>query len=350
MSDLTLRKLAKRYGDADAVRAIDLDVASGECVAVLGPSGAGKSTILRLIAGLETPTAGTVTLGGRDVSGVAAEHRGVSLMFQRPLLFPHLNALDNVAFSARAAGKPRKAARAHAEQYLELVQLERFRDRRATELSGGQAQRVALARALAAKPAVLLLDEPFSALDPQLRSEMHDLLRQVRAELSPTILLVTHDQHEASVLADRIAILLDGSIAQADAPYQIYTRPVSLAVHRMMGGLNEVPGFVERGSHISAAGNLRVTSADGPATLVFRHEAVTVTKPGDNGDLTGLVAHTHVIGARQRLHIRISGSDTLVYADAPPTLQFTVGARVALKIPPAARHVIPLSGEQAAET
>lgn len=350
MSALSLRSLTKAFDEGAVIRNIDLEVAAGECVAVLGPSGAGKSTILRLIAGLETASSGTVALGGHNVDGVPAERRGVALMFQRPLLFPHLNALDNVAFSARSSGRSKRSSRLHAQSYLELVQLGDFAYRRATELSGGQAQRVALARALAAEPRVLLLDEPFSALDPQLRGEMHGLLRQIRSELSPTILLVTHDQHEAAVLADRMAILLNGTIAQIDTPHHIYTRPRSLPVHRMMGGINEIFGDVRDGKHHSEAGVLTVSHSSGVGTLVFRHEAVGVTEASEPGDLAGIVAAMEVIGARQRLHIDINAGHVTVCAEAPPTLHLPPGSRVSLHIPQAARHVIlegaPFGNEQ----
>ncbi|GGC62833.1 ABC transporter ATP-binding protein [Hoyosella rhizosphaerae] len=335
---LELRDVTKTYADTVVIDAINLTVNAGECVAILGPSGVGKSTILRLIAGLDEPTAGSVRLGETTIDTQPAEERGVGLMFQQPLLFPHLDAIDNVAFSARAAGKSRRQAREHAQKYLDLVQLGGYAHRRSTELSGGQAQRVALARALAAQPRVLLLDEPFSALDPQLRAEMHSLLRTIRRELNPTVLLVTHDQHEASVLADRIAILLDSRLAQVAAPHEIYSRPASLEVHRMMGGLNVIPGDHDGTYHHSSMGRLEVPTCEEntPSTLVFRHESVTVTPPP--GDVTAQITEITHIGARQRLTLR--ANNTTLHADTPPTTSVAVGDTVGLHIPLDARHTI----------
>ena len=188
-----------------AVEDFSLRVPAGQMVALLGASGSGKSTLLRLVAGLEQASAGVVRINGVSAAGVAPERRGVTMMFQKPLLFPHLSVIDNVAFADRIAGRSRREARANAARYLDLVQLGDMADRRSRQLSGGQEQRVSLARALAARPAVLLLDEPFGALDTAVRASMYELLEEVRAMLDPTIVLVTHDLTEAS-LADRVAV------------------------------------------------------------------------------------------------------------------------------------------------
>ena len=243
---------------APALDDVTLEVPAGSCTAILGPSGSGKSTILRVMAGLDFVTGGQVLVNGTDVAGLVPEKRGMGMVFQRPLLFPHLSVLDNVAFAERVSGVSRATARTNAEQYLEMVQLAGYGKRSVQELSGGQEQRVAIARALAAKPEVLLLDEPFSALDPALRTDMHELIADIRAALSPTIVLVTHDRDEASAVADRIAILHQGELLQHDTVEIIYTRPSSLRVARLMGGLNEIAGTVTAGIHSSAMGRVAV--------------------------------------------------------------------------------------------
>ncbi|MEY2848983.1 MAG: hypothetical protein RI885_1648, partial [Actinomycetota bacterium] len=214
---------------------------------------------------------------------------GMGMVFQRPLLFPHLSVLDNVAFADRVSGVPRATARANAERYLEMVQLGGYGRRSIQALSGGQEQRVAIARALAAKPSVLLLDEPFSALDPALRADMHQLIDDIRTALDPTIVLVTHDRDEASAVADRIAVLHLGELLQHDTVDRVYNRPASLRVARLMGGVNEVAGAVLGGSHLSALGAVELAdqTPDGDGVLVVRQEAVGVRLLDDAGPGSG---------------------------------------------------------------
>lgn len=343
-ADLALVGLSKTYA-ASPIPALDdlsLEVRSGTCTAVLGPSGSGKSTLLRIIAGLEAPERGSVSIGGRDVAAVAAERRGVGMVFQRPLLFPHLSVLDNVAFSDRVAGMPRARARARAAEYLETVRLGGYGSRRVEELSGGQEQRVAIARALAAEPSVLLLDEPFSALDPSLRADMHDLLESVRAAVAPTILLVTHDRDEAARVADRIALVENGRLLHEGTVAEAYRRPRSLRAAQLMGGRNAVPGSVRAGVHVSALGEVPVPgAADGAATLVFRQEDVRVGEAADAGALraSGTVEALRPLGARGEIAIRAAG--VLVHAEVPTLSTLRPGERVAVSVPHALAHVVP---------
>ncbi|MEO6200417.1 MAG: ABC transporter ATP-binding protein [Cryobacterium sp.] len=329
-----------------ALAGVTLDVAAGSCTAILGPSGSGKSTIIRVIAGLEEVSGGIVRVDGVDVAGIASEQRGIGMVFQRPLLFPHLSVLDNVAFSQRVGGASRADSRRHAQHYLDLVHLGGFGTRSVRELSGGQEQRVAIARALAAAPRVLLLDEPFSALDPALREDMHQLLDDVRAALSPTIILVTHDRDEASAVADRIAVIQNGELLQHDTVDHLYNRPVSTRVSRLMGGLNEIVGRVQGGTHVSPLGHVPVSpgTPDGPGVLVIRHEAIEVSpcteaEPPTSG-VVGHVSRVRRFGPRRMVSVTF-GDGVEVQAALPPGDAVQDGGRVALTLPPEAVSVVP---------
>lgn len=339
-----------RVHDRSAVPALagfDLEVPAGSCAAVLGPSGSGKSTVLRLTAGLDEPTAGSVHLDGTDLAGVVPERRGMAMVFQRPLLFPHLTVRDNVAFADRVRGVPRRAARRRAEEFLALVRLEGFGDRAARALSGGQEQRVALARALAAGPRVLLLDEPFSALDAHLREEMHELLADLRMRLDPTILLVTHDSDEADALADSVAVLDGGRLLQSGPMGELYTRPASLAVSRLLGGRTEVAGTVRSGVHRSPLGALALPGEvpDGAAVLVVRHEAVRVTTAADPAaDAVGTVVRARRRGIRTLVTVEVPGDGGTASVDAElePGQEPPTGRTVGLRLPVAARWAVPV--------
>lgn len=326
-----------------ALDSLDLTVAPGRCVAILGPSGSGKTTALRLIAGLDAPDRGDVAIDGRSVLARPPERRGLAMVSQRPLLFPYLSVLDNVAFAARMNGAPRRAARRSAQRYLDLVQLTSYARRRPVTLSGGQAQRVALARALAAEPAVLLLDEPFSALDPVLRADMHRLLAELRAVLEPTILLVTHDQDEAATVADSIAVLMNGRLLQLDDPARLYARPASLAVSRFLGGLNEIPGHLVDGVHHSALGQLTLAPpmfiGAGPAVLLVRQESVVLVSADDpRADAVGRVTRAVPRGARNL--VQISTAAGVLHAEPAAGQAPAVGTAVGLLLPVQARTAV----------
>ena len=277
-SKLEARSISRSFGSTEVLHAVSLTVPPSECVALLGASGSGKSTLLRIIAGLDAPSGGHVLVDGEDLAMVPVERRGMALVFQKALLFPHLNVIDNVAFAARMAGTRRKEARAEAMDYLELVHLADYASRPVGSLSGGQEQRVALARALARNPRILLLDEPFASLDVQLRHTMYDLIGDIRAQLAPTIVVVTHDRQEASILADTIAVLDDGRILQHGTVHQVHYQPATRTVNELLGGLNTVPGMVSDGHHHSVLGSLPVQTGatDGPSDLMIRQEALTL--------------------------------------------------------------------------
>lgn len=253
---------------------------AGSVTVVVGPSGAGKSTLLRTLAGLTAPAGGRVTVGGRDVTRVAAHRRGMAVMFQEARLFPSMDVGDNVAFPLRLQKAGTAARRRRAEALLAEVGLEGLAPRGIRTLSGGQQQRVALARALAAEPRVLLLDEPTASVDAPRRTELRRLLRTVASRFRLTIIAVTHDQHEAAELADRLVVLLDGSIAQQDDPRTVFDRPASIPVARFLGAHNLVPVHIRAGRAALGGAHVTVHGGDGTATLAVRPEDVRLAVDG----------------------------------------------------------------------
>lgn len=244
--------IEKRFGAAAPVlRDVSLTIADGEMAALLGPSGSGKTTLLRIIAGLEEETSGRIVLMGRDVSGVSARERKVGFVFQNYALFRHMTVAENVAFGLtvrKGAERPSKdAVRRKVEELLAMVQLSAFATRYPAQLSGGQQQRVALARALAVEPSVLLLDEPFGALDAQVREELRQWIRRLHQELKFTAVFVTHDQEEALQIADRVVVMKDGRIEQADPPEEIWTHPKTRFVLEFLCDVNRLAGVIENG-------------------------------------------------------------------------------------------------------
>ncbi len=308
MSSLELREVTHRYPGTETVslKAASVLVADGEMVSVVGPSGAGKSTLLRVAAGLERASEGEVLLDGRDVASEPTERRDLTMMFQSPLLFDHLDVAGNVGFAPRLSGAGRREVRDTAERYLRLVHLEGLGRRSVGSLSGGQQQRVALARALAAERGALLLDEPFTSLDRELRTSMHDLLLEVREALAPTILLVTHDLDEAA-LADSTVVLIDGVVEQQAPMSDLYREPASLATARLLGGFTEVEGTVRDGVHRSLWGAVRLPEecpVDGSAVLLLRQEELRLTSTDEPsagaGDEAGVEAGVEARVVRRR--------------------------------------------------
>jgi len=240
--DIRLVNLTKNFGGLQAVKSINLTVPHGSYCCLIGPSGCGKTTILRMIAGHETPTSGEVFIGDQMVVGLAPVQRGTAMMFQSYALFPHLSVRDNVAFNLKMRGDPKAKRYAHVDEMLSLVHMTAFADRMPAQLSGGQQQRVALARALITNPRVLLLDEPLSALDEFLRLRMRGELKRLQSRLGITFVHVTHTQPEAIALADAVVVMNQGSIEQAASPHDVYANPRSPYVARFMGGQNVLTG------------------------------------------------------------------------------------------------------------
>ncbi|MGQ0573631.1 MAG: ABC transporter ATP-binding protein [Pseudonocardia sp.] len=326
------------------VDGIDLAVPAGTLTALLGPSGCGKTTVLKVVAGLLTAGSGEVSVDGTPLDSTPAERRPVGMVFQKPLLFGHLTVGDNVAFGLRMRGVGRAARRRRVGEMLELVGLPELAGRRVGELSGGQEQRVALARALVLDPRVLLLDEPFSALDAELRHRMRELVRRVQRELSITMLFVTHDQQEAVDLADTVVLMLGGRIEGAGPPSSFYTDPPTLAAARFFGGTNEIPGTAVGSSFTCPLGELRLAhpAPGGPGVLVVRPEAVRLLgADGPPNTVTATVRETRFRGTHRTVVAVVDGGATVLTATVAPAVPVEPGERVHLQLPPSACRVLP---------
>lgn len=280
---LAVSGLSKSYGSFDAVRGVSFRVEPGSFCTLLGPSGSGKTSVLRMVAGLIEPTAGEVRLAERVVNDVSVHRRDIGLMFQQPTLFPHLSVAQNVGFGLAMRNWSRQDIHGRVAEMLALVDLTSKAERRPDQLSGGEQQRIALARALAPRPKMLLLDEPFTALDKELRQRLRREVRELHDLLQLTTVLVTHDQEEALELSDQIVVMRSGAVEQIGTPHEVYQRPISLFVAGFVGGINQMPG-VKRGAEV-AVGDRAVPSGrsqgpDGPGTLVVRPKAVRICDPG----------------------------------------------------------------------
>ncbi|MGF1631048.1 MAG: ABC transporter ATP-binding protein [Kiloniellaceae bacterium] len=273
---ISLQGLTKRFGEVTAVDAVDLDLRENEFFALLGPSGCGKTTLLRMIAGFAEPDAGCILLDGRDMTALRPNRRPVNLMFQSYALFPHMTVAQNVAYGLEMEGCGRDEIARRVGEILEMTELAGFRDRKPDSLSGGQRQRVALARALVKRPRVLLLDEPLGALDKKLREQMQLELKRMQHEVGITFVVVTHDQEEALVMADRIAVLDAGAIVQVGSPRELYEFPQSRFVAGFIGKMNFFPGRLTTGGLAFADG---ILAGDAPQAQPAAGEAVAAVRP-----------------------------------------------------------------------
>jgi putative spermidine/putrescine transport system ATP-binding protein len=273
-----LNELTRVYGTVKALDGLTLHIEPGELVALLGPSGCGKTTALRILAGLDEATSGTVFVGGQNVSNVPANKRDMGMVFQAYSLFPHLTVLDNVAFGLKMRGKAKSDRISRAADMLDLVGLSAHKHKYASELSGGQQQRVALARALAIQPRVLLLDEPLSALDAKVRSQLRDEIRRVQLEVGTTTLFVTHDQEEALAVADRVGVMSQGKLEQLAAPADLYANPATPFVAEFVGLNNKVPAEVSGGkAHLLGTSVPALQGSVAKGLAMVRPESVTIT-------------------------------------------------------------------------
>ncbi len=263
---ITVTGASKRYGDFSALDNVDFVVPTGSLTALLGPSGSGKSTLLRAIAGLDTPDSGTITINGRDVTGVPPQRRGIGFVFQHYAAFKHLTVRDNVAFGLKIRKLPKSEIKDKVDNLLEVVGLAGFQTRYPNQLSGGQRQRMALARALAVDPQVLLLDEPFGALDAKVREDLRAWLRRLHDEVHVTTVLVTHDQSEALDVADRIAVLNKGRIEQVGTPTEVYDSPANPFVMSFLGTVSSLNGILVRPHDIRVGRTPEMAIAAGDGT------------------------------------------------------------------------------------
>ncbi len=341
MTEVVLTQLKKSYdGEHQAVNDFTLTAPCGRITALLGPSGCGKTTILKLIAGLLALDKGDILFNGRSVTTISAEKRGAVMVFQNHLLFPYMNVTENVGFGLRMRGVPKATITRRVAEMLDLVKLPGFGQRRPNELSGGQQQRVALARALIVEPKVLLLDEPLSNLDAHLRGEMRDLIFNVQRQLDITTIFVTHDQEEAVILADQIALLFAGELYQVGAPEDFYERPLSTQVARFFGGVNFLPGH-KWGAQVETSVGAFVPAccelADGPVTLTIRPENIAFGESRQENGVNGRILSHIYAGTHTRFNIALSDPDLPplnVIADAASQHRYRDGDLVTLFFPP----------------
>ena len=320
MAFLELSGLQKTFGDLRVVKDFNLKVDQGEFVSFLGPSGCGKTTVLRMVAGFEEPTAGTIGVGGKNVTRLKPNQRDMGMVFQAYALFPNMTVAQNIGFGLKVRGAQASEISGRVAEMLKLIQLDQLADRYPYQLSGGQQQRVALARALAPQPKVLLLDEPLSALDAKVRVSLRDEIRAIQRRLGITTIFVTHDQEEALSISDRIIVMYQGVAEQVATPFEIYNRPATKFVANFVGTLNVLEGVVADAAdgtvkvgegQVAVKGRLNGHKAGDAVTLALRPEAIALGDyPGHDQKLSGKIAEVHFLGSVIRVKVAV-GRDTV---------------------------------------
>ncbi|WP_439528840.1 ABC transporter ATP-binding protein [Pannonibacter sp.] len=353
MAYLELKNLKKSFGPTTVVKDFDLSVGQGEFISLLGPSGCGKTTVLRMVAGFEIPTSGSIVIDGQDVTRVKPNGRNIGMVFQAYALFPNMTVAQNVAFGLKIKGMGRADIDARVREMLKLIGLPDLGNRFPFQLSGGQQQRVALARALAPSPRVLLLDEPLSALDAKIRVSLRTEIREIQRELGITTIFVTHDQEEALSMSDRIVVMYGGVAEQVGNPHEVYNRPRTRFVANFVGTLNTLDATVrdaDAGTLTMAGvdltlpeGGLQAKSGE-RLTVALRPEAVQLGRGTDTDIvLPGSIEDVHFMGSVIRLKVAVAGSslslDTFNRSDMPPP---AVGAAIEVSLSP--KDLIVLQG------
>jgi sulfate transport system ATP-binding protein len=330
-----IRNITKRFGAFTALAGVNLEIVTGELVALLGPSGSGKTTLLRIIAGLDWPDEGQVFLDGQDASERSVRQRQVGFVFQHYALFRHMTVFENVAFglrvNRRATRLGEEEIRRRVETLLDLVQLKWLANRYPSSLSGGQRQRIALARALAIEPRVLLLDEPFGALDAKVRKELRRWLRNLHEDIHVTSVFVTHDQEEALEVADRVVVMNEGRIEQIGTPKDIYDSPATRFVHEFIGETVMVPVSVENSTIVYKGIETDLGAQglkNGPANLFARPYEIEVVAPND-AVITGKITRVHGLGPARRAEV-VLGNNNIVEIDIPRLRELQEGQTVGL--------------------
>jgi sn-glycerol 3-phosphate transport system ATP-binding protein len=349
MAEISLRGVRKTYGKTEVIHGVDIDITDGELIVIVGPSGCGKSTLLRMVAGLETITAGEIAIGGRVVNGLEPRERDIAMVFQNYALYPHMSVFDNMAYGLKIARVPKPEIAERVLAAARMLELEPFLKRRPRELSGGQRQRVAMGRAIVRKPAAFLFDEPLSNLDAKLRVQMRLEIKTLQHELGVTSLYVTHDQVEAMTLADRMIVMNAGVTEQVGAPLEVYQTPATTFVAGFIGSppMNFLPATVFDGAGFAAAfGGREHHAADlAGITIGVRPEHLSLEAPGE-GRVNGIVGPCEALGAEVLAHLRLADGTAVVArldagAAVPPP-----GAEVSIACPDHCLHVFDASGRR----
>ena len=331
-----LENLVRRFADVKALDGFNLTINPGELIALLGPSGCGKTTALRLLAGLDIADEGKVLVDGQDMTQVPANKRNMGMVFQAYSLFPNMTAIENVGFGLKVRGVDEAKRLKKAQELLDLVGLVKESNRFAHQMSGGQQQRVALARALAIEPKVLLLDEPLSALDAKVRTQLRDEIRRIQIEVGTTTLFVTHDQEEAMALADRVGVMSNGRLEQIDRPNIVYSNPTSAFVASFVGAMNRIPAKLDAGKVSVLGQSVKHGGGASGSDLValIRPESISVSVAKSNSANTGSVLARSFLGPQTRLTITTSETKTNIHVDLPSSEAgpFAPGTTVGLKI------------------
>jgi sn-glycerol 3-phosphate transport system ATP-binding protein len=346
MAPISLRDVKKNYGNFPVIHGVDLEISSGEFIVILGPSGCGKSTLLRMVAGLEEISGGEIAVDGRVVNKLEPRERGCAMVFQNYALYPHMNVAANIGYALKVAGVSKDERRRRIEETAKIVGLSAYLDRKPAALSGGQRQRVAMARAIIREPKVFLFDEPLSNLDAKLRVVMRAEIRRLHQQLSATSIFVTHDQHEAMTLADRIIVMNGGKVEQIGTPEEIYHRPATRFVAGFVGtpSMNLLEGSItESGAFSDDKGNILYFSNRPPApagasvVLGVRAEAVRLVDPGVDGALVGTAEFIEELGATRVIHAVVGGAPFAV--STSDQVRVEPGARLGFAFDPATTHL-----------